>query len=85
MTGNEPTLEDKNLAERYWQNIERNARSGNMLTARHTLAKILAEERERCAERIEVEHSAAAMKLRLWGRPVPVEKENVDGEKPAAA
>lgn len=47
------TADDRKFASQFMTLIMRNAYGGNMLTAEHSLAKLLADERERCAKKLD--------------------------------
>lgn len=46
------THEDRKFASQFMTLIMRQAYGGNMLVAEHALAKLLADERERCAQKL---------------------------------
>lgn len=48
------TAADKKHAHQFWIIITRNAYGGNMMTAENALARCIAEERERCAVKLDL-------------------------------
>lgn len=58
------TADDRKYASQFMTLITRNAYGGNMLSAEHSLAKLLADERERNARKLDNDYPEAAALLR---------------------